>query len=169
MKNITNVFLGIAFIVVGILTIMSGVNIFPIARKYFWPLAVIIPGLFFELTFFSRRKKGFNPKPDFLISGGILLVTGALLYINSLTNYEFMPLLWPFFILAPITGLFQFYWFGERNKGILMAIGTLFSGFALFITISLINVPIVPYILSVLFAGLAVYLLLTVGKSVKKA
>lgn len=87
----------------------------------FWPTLFVIPlGLFFHWMYFSMvGRKGIG----LLIPGGILLVAGIVSQIASLfDNWETM---WPGYILAVAVGLFEFYWFGTRNKWMLIPINIL--------------------------------------------
>lgn len=88
---------------------------------YFWPSLFVIPlGLFFHWLYFSMTgRKGIGV----LIPGGILLVSGVTSQIAMLfNNWEYM---WPGFIVAVAAGLFEFYWFGNRNKWLLIPINIL--------------------------------------------
>lgn len=88
---------------------------------YFWPSMFILPlGLFFHWLYFSvTNRRGIG----LLIPGGILFVVGAVCQISMLLdNWAFM---WPGFILAPAAGLFEFYWFGNKNKYLLIPINIL--------------------------------------------
>ncbi|QAY67639.1 hypothetical protein [Paenibacillus protaetiae] len=87
----------------------------------FWPTLFVIPlSLFFHwLYFFMLAPKG----SGVLIPGGVLMTTGVVCQIAMLMgNWEYM---WPGFILAPAVGLFEFYWFGPRNKWLLIPINIL--------------------------------------------
>ncbi|WP_410770500.1 hypothetical protein [Fontibacillus sp. BL9] len=88
---------------------------------HFWPTLFIIPlGLFFHWLYFSlteRRALGL------LIPGGILFTVGLVCQISTL--FDSWQYLWPGFILAPAVGLFEFYWFGNRNKWLLIPINIL--------------------------------------------
>ncbi|CAM3305097.1 hypothetical protein PALU110988_14915 [Paenibacillus lupini] len=88
---------------------------------YFWPSLFIIPlGLFFHWLYFSvTGRKGIGV----LIPGGILLVAGITSQIAMLfDNWVYM---WPGYIIAVAAGLFEFYWFGNRNKWLLIPINIL--------------------------------------------
>ncbi|MFD1953299.1 hypothetical protein ACFSL6_03660 [Paenibacillus thailandensis] len=105
----------------------------------FWPSLFAIPlSIFFHwLYFFMLAPKA----PGVLIPGGILLTAGIVCQIGMLFgNWEY---LWPGFILAPAVGLFEFYWFGGRNKWLLIPINILtivsLLFFALFSLGSLFN------------------------------
>ncbi|MBQ4900382.1 hypothetical protein KB559_16210 [Paenibacillus sp. Marseille-P2973] len=88
---------------------------------HFWPTMFIIPlGLFFHWLYFSlteRRAIGL------LIPGGILFTVGLVCQLSTL--FDSWQYLWPGFILAPAIGLFEFYWFGNRNKYLLIPINIL--------------------------------------------
>lgn len=87
----------------------------------FWPTLFIIPlGLLFHWMYFSltgRRGSGL------LIPGGILFTVGIVCQLSTL--FDGWGYLWPGFILAPAVGLFEFYWFGNRNKWLLIPINIL--------------------------------------------
>ncbi|MUT66552.1 hypothetical protein [Paenibacillus sp. NEAU-GSW1] len=88
---------------------------------YFWPSLFVIPlGLFFHWMYFAmtgRRGVGM------LVPGGVLFTAGIVCQIAMLfNNWEYM---WPGFILAPAIGLFELYWFGSRNKWLLIPINIL--------------------------------------------
>lgn len=88
---------------------------------YFWPTLFVLPlGIFFHWLYFSvlgRRGVGV------LVPGGVLLTVFGVCQIAMLMdNWEMM---WPGFLLAPAVGLFELYWFGGRNKWLLIPINIL--------------------------------------------
>ncbi|GIP31963.1 hypothetical protein [Paenibacillus sp. J2TS4] len=87
----------------------------------FWPSLFVIPaGLFFHWMYFSmtgRRGVGM------LVPGGVLLTAGVVCQISML--FDSWNYMWPGFILAPAVGLFELYWFGGRNKWLLIPINIL--------------------------------------------
>ncbi|WP_020619971.1 hypothetical protein [Paenibacillus daejeonensis] len=85
---------------------------------YFWPTLFVIPlGLFFHWMYFSLIGRN---GVGLLIPGGILITAGFICQIAMLFNNWYY--MWPGFILAPAVGLFEFYWFGYRNKWILLPV-----------------------------------------------
>jgi hypothetical protein len=115
--------LGPVFILLGAYLLLNkGTNFGPgNLFGYFWPSLFVIPlGLFFHWLYFSMTgRKGIGV----LIPGGILLVSGVTSQIAMLfDNWEYM---WPGFIIAVAAGLFEFYWFGNRNKWLLIPINIL--------------------------------------------
>ncbi|MFD0959189.1 hypothetical protein [Paenibacillus chungangensis] len=129
---------------------------------YFWPSLFVLPvGLFMHWLYFSytgRRGVGL------LIPGGILLTVGFVCQIAMLfNNWEYM---WPGFILAPAIGLLEFYWFGGRQRALLIPISILTAisllFFAVFTLGSLYNrflndIPFLPILL--ILGGAAILLL----------
>ncbi|XEC94747.1 hypothetical protein AB6A23_26255 [Paenibacillus tarimensis] len=88
---------------------------------YFWPTLFVIPlGLFLHwLYFYLTGRKG----AGLLIPGGILITSGIVCQIAMLMdNWVYM---WPGFIFAVAVGLFEFYWFGGRNKWLMIPISIL--------------------------------------------
>jgi hypothetical protein len=88
---------------------------------HFWPTIFIIPlGLFFHWMYFSmtgRRGAGL------LIPGGVLFTIGLVCQLSVM--FDSWQYLWPGFIAAPAIGLFEFYWFTDRNKWLLIPINIL--------------------------------------------
>lgn len=114
---------GVLLLLLGIILLLNQGETFGPGKifAYFWPSLFVIPlGLFFHWLYFSvteRRASGL------LIPGGVLLTAGFVSQIAMLFgNWEYM---WPGFILAPAVGLFEFYWFGNRNKWLLIPINIL--------------------------------------------
>lgn len=118
-----NVFLGLIMVVLGIGMFFVGETDIGAGTifTYFWPSLFVVPlGLFFHWLYFivlHRRGSGV------LVPGGILLVAGAVCQISML--FDSWDILWPGFILAVAAGLFELYWFGGRNKWLLIPINIL--------------------------------------------
>ncbi|WFR64045.1 hypothetical protein P9222_07540 [Paenibacillus amylolyticus] len=86
----------------------------------FWPTLFVIPlGLFFHWLYFSLIGRGVG----LLVPGGLLLTVGIVCQIAMLFNN--WGTMWPGFILAVAVGLFELYWFGGRNKWLLIPINIL--------------------------------------------
>ena len=68
-----------------------------------------------------------------LIPGGILITVGAVCQVSML--FGNWSVTWPGFIFAVVVGLFEFYWFGSRNKWLLIPINILSVLSILFFTI----------------------------------
>ncbi|WP_249435987.1 hypothetical protein [Paenibacillus sp. Marseille-Q4541] len=100
---------------------------------YFWPTFFIIPlGVFFHWMYFSLIGRGVG----LLVPGGILLTAGLTCQIAIVTDSWIT--MWPGFILAVAVGLFELYWFGNRNKYILIPINILAAlSFIFFIAFSI--------------------------------
>lgn len=98
---------------------------------YFWPIIFVIPlGILFHwMYFFAARRKG----AGLLIPGGILLVGGLVCQLSMLFNW--WSYLWPGFPLAVAFGLLEFYWFGGRNKWILIPVFILGGASLVFFTV----------------------------------
>lgn len=98
---------------------------------YLWPTMFVIPlGLFFHWMYFSmtgRRGTGL------LIPGGILVTAGVVCQISML--FDSWSYMWPGFIFAVAVGLFEFYFFGSRNKWLLIPINILTVLSVLFFTV----------------------------------
>ncbi|MEK0313388.1 hypothetical protein [Cohnella sp. 56] len=121
---------------------------------YFWPTLFVLPlGVFFHWLYFSvlgRRGVGV------LVPGGVLLTVFGVCQIAMLLNNWGM--MWPGFILAPAVGLFELYWFGGRNKWLLIPINILSFLSLLFFAIFSIG-----YMLGKLTGGSSFIAILLIG------
>jgi len=155
---------GLLFLVLGVIALLAAINAIELSWDYFWPLFLLIPGLSFEYGFFSRKSKH-SGNSAILIPGGILITISILFYINIFFGWHLMELLWPIFVLAPAIGLFQFYLFGSRNKGLLIPVGIL-TGIGLFsLIITMLNIDFFIYIFSIILIAIGVYFIF---KGIKK-
>lgn len=116
---------GVIIIIVGVLLLLMNFDLIDFDFDYIWPMFILLPGLIFELSYFSTRKD-----PGLLVPGGILTTIGLLFYINNLYGWHLMDRLWPIFPLAVAIGLFQLYLFGPKDTGVLIA-SSIVGGFAL--------------------------------------
>lgn len=119
----TRMIVGLAMIVLGVFLFLNRGAEFGIGDvfAYFWPSIFIIPlGLLFHWMYFSvTARKG----AGMLIPGGVLITVGIVCQVSML--FDIWHLTWPGFILAPAVGLFEYYWFGGRNKWLLIPINIL--------------------------------------------
>ena len=145
--NNKNYFWGFFLIITGILLFISkifGIQLFHMDRL--WPVFVLIPGLCFNLAYFSTRRA-----PGLLVPGGILTTIGLLFFFETMTNWYFAEYTWPIYPLAVAIGLFQLYIFGDRQRGLLIPIGILTivstMSFASMILGSINNSLVVPAVL----------------------
>lgn len=142
MNNRTNKVIGTLLVIFGALFLLKNLNImkpffdlfdlgFIISR--FWPsLFLIFPAFLFHYGFFNGRRKD----PGLLVPGGILLVLGTAFQINML--FGLWDVLFPLYIFSVAFGLFELYYFGNRDKGLLVPVFILGGlSFILFATISL--------------------------------
>jgi hypothetical protein len=119
--NNKNNFWGFFLIIIGIMLFISRLlNIQLFHMERLWPIFVLGPGLCFNLVYFTTRRS-----PGLLIPGGILTTIGLLFFFETMTNWYFAEYTWPIYPLAVAIGLFQFYIFGDRKRGLLIPIGIL--------------------------------------------
>lgn len=140
-------FIGLVFIIIGAAFLLNNFGYISINIADHWPLALVIPGLLFELGYFVRRQDA-----GLLVPGGILLTYGAYFYLNVFFGWSWMTQLWPIFPMGVAFGLFQLYLFGGREKALLIPVGILggFSLVALSFTVDFIDFSLLAGIVLVL-------------------
>ncbi|HEX7055914.1 MAG TPA: hypothetical protein VF260_01790 [Bacilli bacterium] len=114
--------LGAVLILFGVYLYVNGHAVIDTGTLFgvFWASFFVIPvGLFFHWLYFGVIRKGVG----LLIPGGIILLTGIVCQIATLLDG--WSYLWPGFIFAVAGGLFEFYWFGSRNKWLMIPISIL--------------------------------------------
>ena len=114
-------FWGLLLIIIGCLFLMN--YLFPqliFTADRAWPFFVLIPGLVFELNYFLTSKNVWS-----LIPGGILITLGLVFFFEAFTDWSFAAYFWPLYIFAPVVGLSQFYYFGAKNRKLLIPISIL--------------------------------------------
>lgn len=143
MNNKTNRILGGIFIILGAFFLLKNLEVlkpffdvfdlgFIISK--FWPaLFLLVPAFFFHYGFFSSGRKD----PGLLVPGGILLVLGIAFQINML--FGTWDITWPLNIFAVAFGLFELYYFGNREKGLLIPVSILAGISLIFFTTFSLN------------------------------
>ncbi len=63
---------------------------------------MLVPGLSFEVAYFTNRKG-----PGMLVPGGLLTTLGLLFLFEEITRWQFSAYTWPIYTLAVAIGLFQ--------------------------------------------------------------
>lgn len=127
--------LGSILVIIGLLAILSQIfhiSIFNINNLWF--LFILVPGLCFEFAYFTTKRE-----PGILVPGGILTTIGLLFCFEILTGWRFSAYTWPIYPLAVAIGLFQLYWFGGKEKALLIPVGILSTVAAAGLIGSLLN------------------------------
>lgn len=121
MKKNHNMVLGAAFILVGTLVLLSNLGYLSFSWSYIWPMALLIPGIYMHISFFT----GLDKNPGILVPGGILTTYGVLFYANVILGWDLMSDLWPVFLIGIALGLFELYIFGGQDKALLIPVAIL--------------------------------------------
>lgn len=129
-----------------------------------WPLFVLIPGLMFEIGYFTKRDN-----PGLLVPGGILTVIGATFFVSTVTNWQFSIYMWPMYLIAVAFGLFQLYWFGKKEKALLIPIGilsfiSLSAYMQMLMNLSIFKIIRTDFAFPVLLIGIGVLILVSNNK-----
>lgn len=110
----SNVTLGIILIFVGIVSILHKLNYWgPFHFKITFGLILLFIGLIFEIRYFTGRADVGN-----LVPGGICFTLGIFYIIKPYINFYFS---WQIFALAVAVGLYELYYFGNKDRGTLIA------------------------------------------------
>ncbi len=117
MTNAKTIF-GAIIIIIGILMLLNQFGINVNVGSY-WPIFILIPGLFFWVLFFNRKdRKG---SYGLLIPGTILLIYGVYFFFNIWTNDKFWAETSFIFPLGVGLSFFIAYYFSEKRvKGLLI-------------------------------------------------
>ncbi|MCQ1531455.1 LiaI-LiaF-like domain-containing protein [Lutispora saccharofermentans] len=126
MKKNHNIFIGGLFIIIGTLFLLSNLGYLNFSWSYVWPLALLVPGVYLHISFFT----GMDKNPGILVPGGILATYGLLFYANVVFGWNIMADLWPVFLIGIAIGLLELYLFGSRDKALLIPI-TILGGLGL--------------------------------------
>ncbi len=146
--KMSDMVIGVGLIILGVLFLSENFGYIAFDFQNVWPVFVVLAGVGFWVGYFQDRKNY-----GLLMPGRILLIYGFLFFFCTKVGWYMMSNLWPVFIMAPGVGFFMMYFFGEREKGmlvpasILSGIGVLFmishSGFWRYWPIALIIIGIV--------------------------
>lgn len=112
---------GVLLIAIGIFILLGRYTDISLSRTIqFWPIIILLIGIVLEITYFGRRDN-----PGTLVPAGILMILGILFIFETTTNWSFSNYTWPIYLIAVAFGLFQLYWFGKRDNGLLVPISIL--------------------------------------------
>jgi hypothetical protein len=106
-------YIGGVFISIGVIFLLANFHL--ISIRSFWPVFVLGPGLGFIIAFFAQKKNY-----GMLMPGSILTTIGILFFYCEIAGWHSMEYLWPFFIIAPGIGFFALYYFGEKDRHLLI-------------------------------------------------
>lgn len=122
-KKEINIILAIILIAIGIGGILKQVfHIDLFGYISFWDLGILALGLYFEWQYFTTKRS-----PGILVPGGILTVVGLVNFVEALSG-GLLLVNFPDVQLGLAAGLFQLYWFGARNKFLLIPVAILLIG-----------------------------------------
>lgn len=110
----SNVTLGIILIFIGIVSILNKLNYLGLFHfKITFSIILLFIGLVFEIRYFTGRADVGN-----LVPGGICITLGIFYTIKPYINFYFS---WQIFALAVAVGLYELYYFGNKDRGTLIA------------------------------------------------
>lgn len=144
--------IGITLILVGLFFLIIKFVGFSVTIAFLWPFFLLIPGLLFHLFAIRHRI------PGLLVPGGILVTYGLLFLFCAIFGYESLGYLWPLFILGPGIGLLEFYLFGPRESGVLIAALIMLVIGGTFLFFSLLR-TVIPYLIGIGLVIVGLYIL----------
>lgn len=154
MKKLGTLLLSLFFIVIGVLGLLSTLTSFQISWEFLGPTIPLLLGIFFEIQFFSTRKDA-----GVLVPGGILSVIGVILLLQFLFGERIAGYVWPFYLSAPAFGLFQLYWYGGKDKGLLIPVGILTVLCVIFLMITLFQIAPFSFLFPAVLLSIGLYFL----------
>ncbi|KGP73241.1 LiaI-LiaF-like domain-containing protein [Pontibacillus yanchengensis] len=123
-EKLSNIVIGLVLIIIGSYIFLENFGLIQFEFGFIsWPIALLLPALGFHIAFFLSGMR--KDLAGLLVPGGILLVLSLHFYLEILTNFQYSDYTWPTFLLAPAFGLFELWFFGYRNRGLLIPVGIL--------------------------------------------
>jgi hypothetical protein len=116
----SDIIVGIFLIILGILFLADNFGYVEFDIGEIWPLLLVIGGAGFWVGFFQNRKNH-----GLLMPGTILIIFGLIFWYSANNGWYQMEYLWPGFMIGPGLGFFMMYFFGEREKALLIPAGIL--------------------------------------------
>lgn len=108
---------GILILVAGVVILLGKLGVFSVLGALFWPIFILVPGVLLHVLVFGRVIPAIA-----LVPAGILTVVSIVLLIGNWFDWKPMKYLWPFFLLAVATGLYEYYLFGNaHSRGLWLA------------------------------------------------
>ena len=111
----SNIMMGIALIIFGILFLSDSLYDISYNMGDFWPIFIILIGVSFLVSFWHKRSNY-----GVLMPGTILTVYGLMFLLSTSFGWHNMERLWPGFLFGPGLGFAMMYFFGSREKGLLV-------------------------------------------------
>jgi hypothetical protein len=114
---------GILLVAFGLFFLIA--NLVGVEIRQLWPVFLLGPSIFFFIRAFIDRTQF-----ALLMPATILFLISGVFITCELIGWTSMHHLWPVFILAPGLGFFMLYWFGRRERGLLIP-GSILTGLGL--------------------------------------
>jgi hypothetical protein len=108
-----SVITGVALITIGIIFLLP--NFTDLTLRELWPVLMLGPGILFFVGYLSDRKSY-----GLLMPGSILTTYGLLFFYCTIAGWYWMRDLWPFYLIGPGVGFFLMYYFGKKERGLLV-------------------------------------------------
>ncbi|MDP3964051.1 MAG: DUF5668 domain-containing protein [bacterium] len=110
---------GVLILLLGIVFLLNQLDLgWTIRLGDFWPLFIILPGLFF-LSLYVRRPDG-STREGLLIPGMILSLLGAYFMFSAMTDWQYGSESSFVYTLIVAVAFFSAYYLGKRRRGYLI-------------------------------------------------
>jgi hypothetical protein len=164
MKKVFTIVVACFFILIGILGLVSSLTSFHISWNFFGAIIPLLLGVFFEVQYFSEKKEA-----GILVPGGILTVVGILVLLEHLFGEGISEYIWPLYIVAPAIGLFQLYWYGGKQKALLIPVSILTIFCLVSLMITLYKIPPFSFLIPIVLLVIGFYMLWTYLRKEKRS
>jgi hypothetical protein len=141
---------GLALIGLGFIFLADNLDYIELDFSAVWPLLVLLAGISFGIGYLKNKKNY-----GLLMPATIFIVMGFVFWYCTVTGWDAMYTLWPFFLIGPGLGFYLMYILGEREKGLLIPAGIL-AGLGL---LFLFRYSRVLKYWSVILIGIGVYMI----------
>lgn len=151
--------LGVFIAAAGIVILLGKLGVFGFLGRVLWPLVILVPGLFLQVLFFSRRASA-----AVLVPAGILTVWGLLFGFCNTWGWGYMSHLWPLLLFGIAAGLYEYSMFASARTGGLMTSSVILGVLSLLLLIFSLLGTGALYLLAAVLIAAGIWLIAGRGK-----
>jgi hypothetical protein len=151
--------LGVFIAAAGIVILFGKLGVFGFLGRALWPLVILVPGLFLQVLFFTRRASA-----SVLIPAGILTVYGLLFGLCNAWGWGLMSHLWPLLLLGIAVGLYEYSLYSPGSNRGLTTTAVILGALSLVLFIFTLLGTGALYLLGAILVAAGLWLMLGRGK-----